>query len=1035
MNSLIRFFLQRSMLVKLIFISVIAFGINQMLTIQKEGFPSVDLNKVTVNTIYRGASAEDVELNVTTKLEDNIREVNGLYEVTSTSRENFSSIIIQADEDASAEALIIIVDDIKQAVDQTRDLPLDLDDLPVVDVISTSDTPIISINLFGKHEKLREILPIYERGIESLPGVAGVDKIGYFDREMHIEINPDKAKQLRISLAEVLYAIQSRNLRTTGGTLESYLNEQTVISLNKFNHPEEVENVILRANISGQVVRIKDIAKVILREKDENFIVRNEGKPGMNLVIRKKKNADIIKTLDGVKEYMANQPMQAGIGYSYSNDQSARTRLRLQVLGGNALLGFALVTIILMLALNRQAAFWTAMSVPFSLLGSFLILPYFGVTINAISLAGFVLVLGLLVDDAIVVAEKITHYKEKGLSNFDASLKGVQLMWRPVMVASITTILAFSPMFSIGGMPGKFAWAIPAVVIVALMVSLFESFFLLPHHLSSAKKQQNHSKGKANWIIKLEKYYAASLENFLHRRYLVLLVMLLILFSSVFLVKNAMKFQIFPQDGVETFYIKLEMQRGASLTATANRLKELEAYIKQLPKNELESFATRVGTLSTSPSVNRGEHSNWGIISVFLTGEAHRERSADQIISSMRNTIPTNKNEIMLFDKKRVGPPIGKPAEIRISTNNDSLRKTTAHEIMTFVRNIDGVLDAESDNKPGKEQLIVKIDYKKLAEVGLKVKDISDALRVTYDGMLVSSTTSVDETIEFRVIVDPEYRNSKNMIFKIPVKNNRGQVMNLSDILSLTNGSGPLEYKHVEGIRTETISADLNPEITSPSIIQKKVTQQFSKKWAQYPQLKIAFAGEAREQQKIFGGFLNAGIIALASIYLVVALLLNSFGQSFIVMSVIPFAIIGVVWSFYVHGMPLSFFSTMGMLGLIGVVVNDTIIMVTEVNAELADKHDSNLVRTVVSAAKDRLRPVLLTTFTTVAGLLPTAYGIGGKDGLIMPLTMAMAYGLLFATIITLLLTPTLLIIGHDIAYIRGKGSKHERGRAKEEDN
>lgn len=1033
MNSLISFFLQRSMLVKLIFISVFAFGLSKMLTIQKEGFPSVDLNMVTVNTIYRGASAEDVELNVTTKLEEEIREVNGLYEVTSTSRENVSAIIIQADEDADTKELSVIVSDIKQAVDQTRDLPLDLDELPVVDVISTSDRPIISINLFGEHNKLREILPVYERAIESLEGVAGVDKIGYFDREIHIEIDPNKAKHLRISLSEVLLAIQSRNLRTTGGTLESYLNEQTVISLNKFNNPKEVENVILRANISGQVVRIKDIASVILREKDENFIVRNEGKPGMNLVIRKKENADIIKTLDRVKEYMAKQPKLEGIGYSYSNDQSARTRLRLQVLGGNALLGFALVTFILMLALNRQAAFWTAMSVPFSLFGLFILLPYFGITINGISLAGFVLVLGLLVDDAIVVAEKITHYNEKGLSAKDAALKGVTAMWRPVTVASITTILAFSPMFSIGGMPGKFAWAIPAVVIIALLVSLFESFFILPHHLSSPifikDTSKQNTKGKADWIIKLEARYGHLLEILLHRRYVVLSVMLLILLSSVFLVKTSIKFQIFPQEGVETFYIKLEMQRGASLEATETRLKELEEYIKRIPKHELESFATRVGTLSTDPSKNRGDHSHWGIISIFLTGEAHRERSADDIITSLRQSISTTKNEILLFDKQRVGPAIGKPAEIRISSNDDKLRERTANQIIAFMKTLPGILDVETDNKPGKDQLIVNIDYKKLAEVGLKVKDVSDALRVTYDGMLVSSTTNVDETIEYRVIVDPKYRNSEDMLFRIPVKNNRGQVMNLSDVLSLTHGRGPLEYLHVNGVRTETISADLNPLITGPAVIQKKITEHFKETWDKQTKLKVAFAGEAREQRKIFGGFLTAGIIALVSIYLVVALLLNSFGQSFIVMSVIPFAIIGVIWSFYAHGMPLSFFSTMGTLGLIGVVVNDTIIMVTEVNRELAIKHDSNLVRTVVSAAKDRLRPVLLTTFTTVAGLLPTAYGIGGKDGLIMPLTMAMAYGLLFATFITLILTPSLLIIGHDIAYVRGQGSNHQRGR------
>lgn len=1027
MNSLIQFFIQRSMLVRLLFLSVFVFGLSQMFNIQKEGFPSVDLNKVTVNTIYPGASAEDVELNVTKNLEDNIREVDGLYEVTSTSRENSSSILIQANENANAKELTSIVNDIKQAVDQTRDLPLDLEELPVVDVLSTSDTPIISINLFGEHTKLRNILPVLERSIESLKGVSGVDKIGYFDREIHIEIDPIKAQRLRISLSEVLAAIQSRNLRTTGGTLESYLNEQTVISLNKFNNPKEVEDVILKANISGQLVRVRDIASVTLREKDENFIVRNEGKPGMNLVVRKKKDADIIKTLERVKQYMSNKTLAEGVGFSYSNDQSKKTRLRLQVLGGNALLGFSLVIIILMLALNRQAAFWTAMSVPFSLLGSFIILPYFGISINAISLAGFVLVLGLLVDDAIVVAEKITYYREKGLAAKEAALKGAESMWRPVAVASITTILAFSPMFYIGGMPGKFAWAIPAVVIVALLVSLFECFFLLPHHLTSGKNLK--SKDKANWIIKLEEFYKKTLEILLHRRYFILLAMVMILLSSLFLAKSSMKFQLFPQDGVERFYLKLEMNHGASLLATEARLKELESYIDALPVAELESYSTRVGTLSTSLLQNRGEHSHWGIISVFLTGEANRSRSADGIIESLRGAIAVNDNEVITFDKKRVGPAIGKPAEIRISTNNDKLRSETAREVKAFISSLQGVLDVDTDNKPGKDQLIVNIDYKKLAEVGLKVKDVADALRVTYDGMLVSSTTSVEETIEYRVIVDPKYRNNKDMLFKIPVKNNRGKVMNLSDVLSLSQGRGPLEFQHINGVRTETVSADLNPVITSPKIIQKAVYNKFSKDWEQHPNLRVAFAGEAREQNKIMGGFLIAAIVALVSIYLVVTLLLNSFGQSLIVMSVIPFAVIGVVWAFYLHSMPLSFFAVMGTLGLVGVVVNDTIIMVTEINRNLSNNLNANLVRTVVAGAKDRLRPVLLTTLTTVAGLLPTAYGIGGKDGLIMPLTMAMAYGLLFATLITLILTPALLVIGHDIAHLLGRGSEHQGGR------
>ena len=232
-------------------------------------------------------------------------------------------------------------------------------------------------------------------------------------------------------------------------------------------------------------------------------------------------------------------------------------------------------------------------------------------------------------------------------------------------------------------------------------------------------------------------------------------------------------------------------------------------------------FATRVGTLATEPSKNRGDHSHWGIISVFLTGEAHRERSADEIITALRKSIMIAQNEILIFEKQRVGPPIGKPAEIRISTNDDVLRTSTAADIADFLKTLPGVLDVESDSKPGKDQLVVNINHKRLAEVGLMVKDVAEALRVTYDGMLVSSTTSVEETIEYRVIVAPGFRDSEDMLFRIPVKNNRGQVMNLNDVLTLTKGQGPLEFQHVNGVRTETISADIDPEMTSTAMNSK----------------------------------------------------------------------------------------------------------------------------------------------------------------------------------------------------------------------
>lgn len=1029
MYFLIRFFLSRGLLVKILFFSVLLYGAYSMITAQKEGFPAVQLNTITVSTAYPGASTEDVELNLTTRLEEEIAEVNGLYEVTSTSRENFSQIIIQADESASLEEMRIIVSDVQKAVDRTQDLPLELDGLPVVTVWSTVDTPIISINLFGKHAELRQIMPLLERGIEAIEGVSGVDKIGYFDREVHIEIDPIKARKLRISVSDVLSAIKARNLRTTGGTLESFLNQRTVVTLNKFNSLTDVENVILRSDITGQSVYVRDLANVTLREKDETLIVRNEGSPGMNLIVRKRESADIIDTLERVKQFMQEQALPNSIGFTYSNDESARTRLRLKVLSGNALLGFVLVSIILMLALNRSSAFWTAISVPFSLFGAFIILPYIGVTVNIVSLAGFVLVLGLLVDDAIVVAEKITSYREEGMPGKEAALKGAKEMSLPVIVASMTTILAFSPLFSLGGTPGKFAWAIPAVVIVALLVSLLESFFILPHHLAHGRVDTK--KGKPAWIKRLESSYVAALHLLLHARYWVVLGMLMLLVGTLLFANNNLKFQFFPQDGVETFYVKLEMPRGASLLATEARLIAFEKAISQLPKSELESYATRVGILSTKGNNNRGDHSHWGVISVYLTGESVRDRTADDIINDLRPLIVAGIGETIVFDKKRVGPPIGAPIEINVSSNDDVVREQTAQKVLAYLKTLPGIVDSDSSNKPGKNKLLVNINHQRLAEVGLTVKHVSEALRVAYDGIIVSSTTSIDETVDYRVIIGSEFQTDPDIIYRIPVRNNKGRVLTLRDVITMQEETAPLEVRHVNGLRTTTLSASINRNVTTVLDVQEKVKAHFNERWAKFPQLNVEFVGEARETEKIFGGFISAGFVALISIFLVVAILFNSMGQPLIILSTIPFAIIGVIWAFYFHGMPMSFFSIMGTLGLIGVVVNDTIIMVTEANKKLKEHATDNLINTVVLGAKNRLRPVLLTTMTTVVGLLPTAYGVGGSDALIIPLTLSMAYGLAFATVITLVLTPSLVVIGHDIAHVTGRGSNHVRGKIK----
>ncbi len=1012
MNRLIRFFLHHHLLVQWLFYGVMALGLLSLTQIRKEGFPTVELNIAAVTAPYPGASAEDVELNVIRKLEEAVAEVDGVQEYTSVSQENGGTIVIQIDEDADQFELRMIANDLQRAVDQVRDLPTDLDESPAVHLASTADIPIIHINLAGAHETLRRVALALERGLEALPGVSGVDKVGYFDREVHVEVDPVRARAARVSFRDVVQAIQGRNLRVTGGTLESYLGERTVVTLNQFRAPEEVAAVILRATLTGPPLRLDQVARVTLREKDQNLVVRNNGRPGMSLLVRKLPNADIVRTLDRVKAYMAGRELPAGVSYFYSNDQSARTRLRLKVLGNNALLGFVLVVALLMATLNRTTALWTALGVPFSLLATFILLNQVGMTINVVTLAGLVLVLGLLVDDAIVVGEKISAHREAGLPPLAAAQRGTEQMWRPVFVASLTTILAFTPMFYLGGIPGKFAWAIPTVVIVALAASLFESFFILPHHVAASRRR---AVPKRAWVSRLEQWYHDRLLALLDRRYLVLLVLLLLLAGSLLLVKTAMRVVVFPQEGADTFFIKLQLPRGASLAATEARAREIEAQVAALPPEELQSFATRVGHLSTEADKNRGEHSNWAVITVYLSGEAERRRTAAEIIDDLRGRIRARPGERILFEIRRVGPPVGKPVEIRVASNDDALRRAAAESIMAFLRETAGVTDVESDHKPGKDQLVVKLDYERLAEVGVSVRDVAEALRIGFDGLVVSSTTGVDETLDYRVIMAPEFRRDPEMIYRIPVSNRQGRVLTLRDVLTLEEAPAPLEYHHVNGVRTETITGQVDPKRITVTELASRVRARFGPDWQRQAGLQVHIAGEAREAKKIFQGFLTAGVVALLLIYITVSLLFGSLTQPLIVMAAIPFAVIGVIWSFFFHGMPLSFFSTMGTLGLVGVVVNDAIIMVTHLN-EAARREDggARLAR-LAAGARARLRPVLLTTFTTVVGLLPTAYGLGGRDTLIIPLTMSVAYGLVFGSVITLVLVPNLYAAGQDL--------------------
>ncbi|MCK5708734.1 MAG: efflux RND transporter permease subunit [Candidatus Aureabacteria bacterium] len=1012
MNILIKYFLNNKIAVNVFVFGLFFLGLISFNKIPKEGMPSLELNQILVTTTYPGAAPEDVELNVTIPLEEEINEITGIDYIESVSADNMSSIFIQLDESYSKKEIEETVRDIRDAVETVNDLPTEVEDAPLVQELKTDDIPIIEIALSDEdHEVLRKNARKLELALERIPLVSGVDKIGYFDKEIHIEADPDALNETYFSLPEIAESIRKRNIRSTSGTLESYRGLKNIMILNKFKDPMEVKDVILRSNFEQKTVRLHQVASVKLTEKDHKIKIRNNGENGISLVVKKKPDADIIKTIEEIKIVTADV-LGKKYNYSFVSDQSKTTRMRLRLLFNNAISGFVIVLILLFLFLNRKAAFWTAFGIPFCFIAAFTVFPMFNITFSAIALAGLIVVLGIVVDDAIVVSDKIIFYQERGLPPKEAAYSAVKDLIIPITLSTLTTIIAYMTLMSLGGRPGKFVVAIPVIVIMILIVSLIESFFFLPHHIASGR--QFGKKEKSGWLLKLENVYRKSLIIVLKKKILFLGLSVLLLAASLLSAKLFLKFRMFPQSAIETFYIKVECPNNYSLIDTENIVKDIEKRIKKLPENELESFTSRIGHHSTSKTKNYGDHENWAIINVFLTPDISRNRTAAEIIAEIKKKNKFPKDIRIFFETKKVGPIQDKPITVHLSSNDDNDLNKAVKVIANILKDMKdlGVADIDNSRKPGKEELVINLDQNKLALIGISTEDVAQVLRIAYEGHIVTDIQTLEEKIEYRLLLDEESRKSKQILEKIGVKNSTGSLVSLDKFISFDTKASELEILHRNGLRSITLSASLRKSkisaIDAAKIIKKRIDS--SNKIPE--EVIIEIAGEALKTNIIMKDMKIAVFMAVVGIFLVLSLFLNSWKNALIIIAVVPFCVIGIVIALLLHGQPVSMFVLLAAVGLTGVVVNDSIVMTDTLSSNINKlSQGTSRINNIALLASQRLRPILLTTLTTLGGLLPMAYGLGGYEKMISPMSLAFSWGLLFATIITLYIIPSIFLL------------------------
>ena len=1020
MKSFIRFFAERHLVANLITFMIILLGVFSLMRIKRDTYPMVDLDALMITTRYPGASPKDVELNVTNKIEDEIKGINGIEKLTSYSMENISVINISIDPDAKDKDEV--KRDIRDGVGRVSGLPAEVTDAPYIfEIKSENIFEVIWVGMGGDmpYAELRQLARLFEKKLKRIKGVSRVAKTGYLAREIKVEVSNDAMDEYQVPMREIVSAIQLRNVRATGGSFESYTSDKTIVALAQFQDPMEVGDVIVRSTFEGYTISIKDLAYLSDDFEPEKTRFRMNGKPVIAFTVFKKSAADILRVVDAIKKFVDEEKksMPEKVELMYSSDQSRYVKARIDVLTTNGLMGLGLVIFVLFLFLNFRTAFWVAMGIPLSLMGVFFLSPFFDVHIDVVSLMGLILVIGLIVDDAIVVAESISNRREAGDSPVEAAVKGTYGVIRPVFATIITTIIAFSPFFFMTGMIGKFLFSIPLVIILALLISLGEVILILPAHITAGrriKKQQTSRR----WFNAVRSRFQRFIVYVLRLRYIVVPIFIVSLIGAFWYAANYMQFILFPSNTADAFFATVELPTGSSLDATSDKVEEIETFINNLPDGELDSYWTIIGSLGGGEWFTPGESENWAFMSVTLTPFSQRDRTADEIVESLRvQTDGLDGIDAIRF-MMDAGPPVGRPIALRVVGSDDKLRKALADSVVAFLTTMEGVTDISRDDKLGKDQVEIKINYPRLSQLGLTVADVAQAVRLAYDGYVVSRVRYGDEDVNFRVLLEEKIRKRPEYLGELKIPNIQGRLIPLKEVAEFVTGPGPSSFFHYDAERAITISAGLaEGSSLTPLDATNAVINHFdlSRDW---PGTRFVMGGEAEETTESMISLAIAFGLAGIGIYIVLILLFNSITQPILVMFAIPFGLIGVVGAFALHGEPLGFMAMMGVIGMMGVVVNDSLILVNFINLHRKTEPEKKFLRIVAEGTSSRLRPILLTSITTIVGLLPTAYGFGGDDPFVAVMALALGYGILFATPLTLLLLPCLYMVQHDIGKL-----------------
>lgn len=1019
MNTLAQFFLRNSKFTAILSFGVIIFGIMGLLRMNAESYPAVSLATATIITNYDGASAEDIEIKITKPLEDEIRSVNGLKDVKSISQAGLSTIVVRIDMDDPNVDVDESMSDVQKAIDRTTKLPNDLKDPPVFTEIKSEEFPVMELAVIGTNKnRYRDIsTDVLKEELEDLRGVKNVRLVGFSPRTFLIQILPAKMNQYHIGLDEVMAAVQSRNSNTPGGALKDSKSQVLLRVEGKIKNNKELENLVVRSNFSGQTILLKDIARVLDDEDEKRVLARHDGQEATLLIVTKKSGADTLKLVSAIDEKVLQfQERHQDLKLHIYSNEGKKVANRLQVLTSNAVSGLVLVVVFLFFFLPGKIGFAASLSLPMAVLATLGFMPAYGMNLDTITILALVIALGMLVDNSVVISENFTRLRVEGLTAKEAASKSIHDLWLPITATALTTIAAFLPMLVTKGVMGQFIRYIPIIVSVSLLVSLAESFFFLPIRLrfAGAKLSKKQMSNEGDWFKKFEIKFESLMRSLVGYRYFMLGGFFAIIIISFYFMSVANKFILFPAEQTEIYLTRIETPKGTKIETTDRIIGEIAREIHQELGEDAMHIVGRAGVAKDRPADPKGKDgNNVGMITIYVSENMKNNVPNTEVLNRLRK-IKHAETKSLTFETIINGPPVGNPIEATFRSNNINNLYELIEKIKVEMEKVDGVSDLKIDDVIGDDEIFIDLDYQKASRLGLDVRNIGQVVRAAISSRRLSTVTLNNKDVDIKIQHGEEFRTNISDLEFVKVMDHQGNLVPITAFATFNRKTGTPQIKRFDFKRSKTLTGDVNEEIITSAQANKILVNLYEQYKKTYPDISLSFGGAAESTKESMESLFSALVLSLIGILALLVFIFGSYLRPVIIMSTIPLGLFGFSIAFSAHNRPISFLALIGIIGLGGIIVNSGIVLISFID-QLRDENPEMPLTTVLAKASGlRLRAVVVTSLTTISGLLPTAYGIGGSDAILIPMTLAMAWGLTSGTILTIVWVPCAYAILED---------------------